>query len=199
MFFATFPCPNDFICYYFNYYHQNRIEIVRINILHSLHNFVVSSYYYYSYDELPYRDWYPVIRRKVREKWACEWREVRMNKLRLIKETVDPWSSSNNPNRTTSKILARLRTGHTKLTHQYLMERNMQPYCQDCLVPLTIKHTLAECPSFCEERRRNYPGCSGYSADEMLREMLAEKDNSIFDTGKLVKYLKETDTYLKII
>ncbi len=46
--------------------------------------------------------------------------------------------------------LARLRTGHTRLTHGYLVSRETQPFCDDCLVPLTVRHLLVECPSLVE-------------------------------------------------
>ena len=43
--------------------------------------------------------------------------------------------------------LTRLQIGHTPLTHSYLITRDPLPYCNDYLVPLTIKHLLIECPS----------------------------------------------------
>ena len=51
-------------------------------------------------------------------------------------------------------VLARLRIGHTRLTHSYLMSGEYQPYCDDCLVPLTVWHLLVECPSLVELRQR---------------------------------------------
>jgi len=111
-------------------------------------------------EETPYRDWYPVIRTRLRTRWSEEWRLTGMNKLRTIKNSVDDWSSSNQKNRKHSIILTRLRIGHTKATHQYLIEKTPQPYCEDCIVPLTVKHFIAECPSFLQLRQQNIPhGC----------------------------------------
>ena len=39
-----------------------------------------------------------------------------------------------------------LRIGHTRLTHGYVMSRDYQPCCDDCLVPLTVRHLLIEYP-----------------------------------------------------
>ena len=50
--------------------------------------------------------------------------------------------------------LARLRIGHTRLTHSYLMSGEYQPYCDDCLMPLIIRHLLVDCPSLLELRQR---------------------------------------------
>ena len=51
-------------------------------------------------------------------------------------------------------MICRLRIGHTRVTHSYLMNREVEPFCDDCLVPLTVKHLLAECPSLRELRNR---------------------------------------------
>ncbi|MPC41109.1 hypothetical protein E2C01_034693 [Portunus trituberculatus] len=53
-------------------------------------------------------------------------------------------------------LLARLRIGHT-----YLTQRDPQPYCEDCLVPLSVQHLLVECPSLIELRYRYLCRCRG--------------------------------------
>ena len=32
------------------------------------------------------------------------------------------------------------------------MERRHAPYCEYCIVPLTVKHIITECPDYSEER-----------------------------------------------
>ena len=54
-------------------------------------------------------------------------------------------------------ILTRLHIGHTPVTHSFLMENGNMPYCRDCLVPLSVLHILAECPTYDDERRRFFP------------------------------------------
>ena len=101
-----------------------------------------------SNEEIPYRDWYPIIKRKMRDLWSAEWQEVSGNKMRKIKNTVKEWKSSSQNDRKQSIILTRLRIGHTKLklSHKYLMERDNQPFCGDCILLLTILHILTEFP-----------------------------------------------------
>ena len=79
-------------------------------------------------DNLPYRDWYPVIKSGVRKIWSEQWSEVENNKLREIKNSTEEWPSSNQPNPRDAKKLTRLRIGHTLFSHQHLMERSHRRY-----------------------------------------------------------------------
>ncbi len=74
--------------------------------------------------------------------------------------------------------LTRLRTGHTRLTHGYLMSRGVQPYCDDCLVPLTVRHLLVECPSLGDLRERYLSNCRGVDGTFRLSLMLGEMCHS---------------------
>ena len=152
-----------------------------------------------SNDEAPYRDWYPIIRQKIREKWAEEWLGVGMNKLRKLKDSVISWNSSEIPNRKYSIILTRLRIGHTKATHQYLMEQGPVPYCQDCLVPLSVKHFLAECPSHSDVRVHYYQECTDLEPDATLKLILAEKPDEPFNYERLMSYLRDIGMLDEII
>ena len=42
-------------------------------------------------------------------------------------------------------IIQRLRVGHTRLTHSYLLSGTDQPECLACYCPLMVKHILIEC------------------------------------------------------
>ena len=77
------------------------------------------------------------------------------NKMRQITDIIHPWQYSCN-NRRPETALCRLRIGHTLFSHGYLMEKDYQPYCEDCLVPQTVKHLLVECPSLLELREHNF-------------------------------------------
>lgn len=100
-------------------------------------------------------------------RWEQHWRSQPLtNKLRAYKPTVSPYSNSYSPDRYWERTLCRLRIGHTHLTHQYLMDRSHRPYCDDCLVPLTVYHLLKECPSFSNERRI-------FGADSPYRDILS--------------------------
>ena len=44
-----------------------------------------------------------------------------------------------------SVLLNRLRVGHTRLTHSFLLSGDDLPECGTCQCPLTVKHILVEC------------------------------------------------------
>ena len=151
---------------------------------------------------VPHKDLRPVIKRGVRDKWQQEWSQVtgtngRPNKLRVLKDSVMPWPSSCSKNRRHEVILARLRIGHTKLTHGYLMDGRPPSYCQDCLVPLTVKHLLAECPSLHQQRQRYFSILPHRrDADTLMKEIL--KDSRAFDTERIMEFLKSINVYDRI-
>ena len=51
-------------------------------------------------------------------------------------------------------VLTRLRIGHTRLTHSYLLEREDQPLCISCTEPFTVKYFLIDCFEFSQVRRQ---------------------------------------------
>ena len=38
------------------------------------------------------------------------------------------------------------------------MDRSNLSYCEDCLVPVTVKHIILECPNFQEQRIEHFGG-----------------------------------------
>ena len=46
-------------------------------------------------------------------------------------------------------VFARLRIGHTMITHSYLLKREEQPYCFGCDALFTVRHFLLEFGIFC--------------------------------------------------
>jgi len=53
-------------------------------------------------------------------------------------------------------ILRRLRIGHTRLTHPYLLNRQDQPQCSHCDCALTVAHVLLECNHYNVVRQRYF-------------------------------------------
>ena len=108
------------------------------------------------------------------------------NKIRKITTSTHPWLYAHMP-RKLKVILCRLRIGHSRLTHGYLMSGDYQPFCQDCLVPLTVRHFLTECPSFEDARCRHLP-IRQAGDDSLTLEKILGKDCSHF---KLLDFLEE--------
>ena len=49
-------------------------------------------------------------------------------------------------------VLARLRLGHIRVTHSYLLQGEEQPQCVGCDAPFTVRHFLLECADFAQVR-----------------------------------------------
>ena len=79
------------------------------------------------------------------------------------------------------------------------MEGGFQPYCEDCLVPYTIKHIIAECPSQQDNRLRIYPCTEQMSAEEALKVILAEDTDGHYDISKISSLLNAIDIYSDIL
>ena len=69
------------------------------------------------------------------------------------------------------------------MTHGFLMEGAPPPYCEDCIVPLTVHHVVAECPTYVEARDECLGRHRRTDGSYDLSSILGEEHNSrdIFD------------------
>ncbi|XP_025208144.1 uncharacterized protein LOC112603670 [Melanaphis sacchari] len=86
--------------------------------------------------------------------WQNLWSTQR-TKLNEIKRSTLHWPN-NHSNRKIETCINRLRIGHTKLTHGYLMSREEPPICPSCGVNLSIKHIMTECNIYRDARELNH-------------------------------------------
>ena len=114
-----------------------------------------------------------------------KWNNETNNKYHEIQPTLSTSSMSTSSNRSWQCKVNRLRLGHTKLTHGFLMERSERPLCGDCDTPLTVRHIIVECPVYEDERRR----CFGQRPTS-LREALTI--HSVYQ-GNLHRFLRDID------
>ncbi|XP_066906470.1 uncharacterized protein [Halyomorpha halys] len=63
------------------------------------------------------------LKLQILEKWQAKWDESSPSKLKEIKRSVKPWSTSYRNSRREEVALARLRIGHTLLTHSHLIRK----------------------------------------------------------------------------
>lgn len=93
------------------------------------------------------RDMKALIKRHCREKFSEDWTKVdpKNNKLREIKDNTRKHKEINNIKRKDAIKITRMRIGHTRLTHSYLIEKKTPPVC-DCGEIITIKHIFDKCP-----------------------------------------------------
>ena len=85
---------------------------------------------------------------------------------------------------TDAAILRRLRIGHTRVTHKYLLSGDSQPLCDECKCSLTVKHILLECCSL-KHVRENYFTCSS------LKELFEN-----VDATTIMDFIKEVNPFI---
>ena len=76
------------------------------------------------YKAIPHTDMRRPLREAITNWWHRKWNSLAREgrKLREIKKDVKDWTSSRNKSRRIETVLARLRLGHTNITHIYLMQ-----------------------------------------------------------------------------
>ena len=144
---------------------------------------------------LLYRDFYPQIRVAVHNLWQEEWSQIEINKMKEITSVISPWKYSNMPRRWET-ALCRLRIGHTFLTNKYLISGDPQPHCDDCLVPLTVRHLLVECPSLGDIRRQYLSEGLGGDGRYILAKILGE--DVVYDASGIFKFIVEAGLLQKL-
>ena len=136
---------------------------------------------------LPIGDIRPRIKTSIRQQWRDEWRGAAGNKLRTIRPTLGPWPSSEDSNRRFSVWITRLRLGHTRLTHRYLMEREDPPTCDECWLPLTVHHIMVECDLLRPQRKASFPYLNNIPPGLQLAAMISE--SPMYSRERLYTYL----------
>ena len=92
-----------------------------------------------------------IVNNTLVEYWQAKLDRVHGFKIRL---SVTPYDTASRPTRREEKVLCRLRTGVTVLTH-IIPWVGRRPYdlCDDCYEQLTIKHILMDCITFHRQRQ----------------------------------------------
>ena len=100
--------------------------------------------------KIPFSNFKPSINKYILEEWQTSWNNSIGNKLLDIKPTIGEYQSVVQNIRKEEVILARLRLGHTRVTHSYLLQGEEQPQCVGCDAPFTVRHFLLKCGDFAQ-------------------------------------------------
>ena len=76
----------------------------------------------------------------IREYWQSDWNEHIYKKLHSVKPVLGEWLLALRSVRRDKIVLARLRIGHTWLTHAYLLKGEEAPQCIPCFTQLSLQH-----------------------------------------------------------
>lgn len=99
--------------------------------------------------EVPGSDVKKWVANTVRLAWSQEWHNRRSPFIRKIKGETHKWEDV--PKLKDQQILSRLRTGHTRLSHNMGGDIEFRRRCDPCGVHNSVEHFICECPIF------NYP------------------------------------------
>ena len=137
---------------------------------------------------LPFNDFKPLINNFIKNVWQLSWSDPanQTNKLFTIKPGLGEWLPGLRTNRREEIILARLRIGHSHITHSYLLKGEEEPQCIPCNAPLTVNHIFVDCVDLAPTRQRYF------HVDSLTTLFDTVKFESVFD------FLKEVHLYKKI-
>ena len=85
-----------------------------------------------------------------------------------------------------SRVQIRLRIGHTRLTHSFLLTGDDLPECGTCQCPLTVKQILVECVDLKDVRNKHFVASS-------IKDLF---DN--IEAHKIIDFIKETRFYKQL-
>ena len=144
--------------------------------------------------KIPHIDFNAHLKKVSKERWQIEWNSwTNPIKLREVKGETKKWSTSYNKNRYRETVLARLRVGHTNITHVHLMERKEPPICNICNEQITVKHLLLNCRKYRRERDKYFPEMGNIRTEnERLKHILGDSSEII---NKLFKFLNDTELH----
>ena len=95
--------------------------------------------------EVPFNNFKPFINTYILSEGQKSWETAAFNKLHAIKPVIRSNSSAIRNIRREDVVITRLRIGHTRFTHSYLLNREEQPFCIVCYQYITVKHILTDC------------------------------------------------------
>ncbi|XP_062714476.1 uncharacterized protein LOC134291132 [Aedes albopictus] len=135
--------------------------------------------------EIPGADVKKWINNTVRYAWSQEWHSRRDVFIRKIKADVDKWIDTKNMK--DQRVLSRLRTGHTRISHNMTSGSNFHKHCDFCGLRNSVEHVICVCPKF-EDLRNHYDIGSIHDA---LRN---DPDREV----SLIRFLKDAALYSDI-
>ena len=138
-----------------------------------------------------YRDSLPRLKRQINICFARFWQQSRHTFLKHIKPDVGEWTTAYRTSRREEVAIARLRNGHTRLTHNVLLHSDQRhSICPTCNAPLTVFHVLMECRLYLNERRVLKGHCTMHSIPFNLPHLLGNSSSSTIEA--VCKFLKDT-------
>ena len=96
----------------------------------------------------------PRINKFLHTKWQQQWSNNIHYKLFQIQPTLGEWRPASRKSWREQVVISRLRIGHTRLTHSFILKQEPQPLCLTCQTTCTVKHILIKYRTFAVIRKR---------------------------------------------
>ena len=135
---------------------------------------------------VPASVWSPKSTQYVKYIRKEHWDNITTNKLKEIVPDLTEHCQIQCMNRRDEVVLIRLRIGHTKLTHSYLLKDEPASVCVGCDAPFTVRHILLDCVDFIDTHKLFYE-----SRDLSKLLKLVSKD-------KILGFIREIGLYHRI-
>ena len=101
------------------------------------------------------------------------------HQYKIINPAKQPTFLPTSTNCLKNKCFTRLRLTHTRVTHQYLMNKTAQPVCTFCnSSPLTVFHILVDCPDL---RNLRLSFCNSSNIVDLLKTPTKNNINKVFE------------------
>ena len=143
------------------------------------------------------KEYISLIRKACRNYFNNSWRNcTSRTNLKEIKLQAEAWFSSIRKIRREEIVLCRLRLGHTRKTHSYLLEREPRPECRYCNVYLTVRHLLLDCFVHENHRQELRALCQRHGVIMELDTLLGDSYPEITDA--VFSFLRDSDLYKTI-
>ena len=147
--------------------------------------------------EVTLQEYVPFLRTACHVKFNQLWADYdRQTCLKDIKPEAGQWASSTRVVRREEIVLCRLRLGHTRLTHSFILDHEARPECVQCDSYLTVKHILIDCLMYADLRRHLCAFCHTHDLPMTLSSLLGDSYPALLDA--LFLYLRDCDLFKKL-
>lgn len=137
------------------------------------------------------------IRQHILRHWQDQWQNnTSQTQMKEIKPEIQHWSSSFRQNRKEEKVLAKMRIGHTLLTHSFIFLKEPRPRCPQCDQTLTVNHILLHCRNYQLHRQPVLEYCRQNQVAFTLKSLLGDEHPDLLH--RLFSFLRNTQLMNKL-
>ena len=104
--------------------------------------------------QTPHNDIINYISRKSYNRWKTDWLSASSSNLHEIRNNCPSKYPLKHLNRKDQILISRLRIGHSKITHSYILNKDQPPICEVCNKRLSVKHIIVECNKYDKWRQK---------------------------------------------